>query len=227
MRTFYRLIILIITITFLTTYNPGRIDFFPKNEILFLKIKSIKIINNKTISSNEIIDKLSHIYEQNILFINREDLETPLKSIHFLNKIEVKKKYPNTIIIKVYETQPVAVLYKQNNKYIIDNLSNLIPLNKNIEKNNLPNVFGFGAEKNFINFLNQLDKNNFPKNKIRNYYYFQINRWDVELLGKQIIKFPADKISDAIQQSIKLLSRKDFENYNLIDLRLHDKIVVK
>ena len=91
MRTFYRLIILIITITFLTTYNPGRIDFFPKNEILFLKIKSIKIINNKTISSNEIIDKLSHIYEQNILFINREDLETPLKSIHFLNKIEVKK----------------------------------------------------------------------------------------------------------------------------------------
>ena len=86
------------------------------------------------------LNKLSHIYGQNILFVNRKDLENPLKSINFLNKIEVKKKYPNRIVIKVYETQPIAILYKKNNKYLIDNLSNLITLNKNIYNNDLPNV---------------------------------------------------------------------------------------
>ena len=227
MKTSYRLFILIITITFLTTYNSGGINFFPKKEFFFLKIKNIQVVNNKKIGTNEIINKLSHIYGQNILFVNRKDLENPLKSINFLNKIEVKKKYPNRIVIKVYETQPIAILYKKNNKYLIDNLSNLITLNKNIYNNDLPNVFGSGAEINFINFLNLLEKNNFPKNRIKNYYYFPINRWDIELLNKKIIKFPIDEINKAIQQSIKLLNSKDFQDYNLIDLRLHDKIVVK
>jgi len=71
MRTFYRLFILIITIAFLTTYNPSRIDFFPKNEILFLKIKSIKITNNKTISTNEIIDKLLKSPDDSKDFLSR------------------------------------------------------------------------------------------------------------------------------------------------------------
>ena len=34
-------------------------------------------------------------------------------------------------------------------------------------------------------------------------------------------------MTEAIQQSIKLLNRKDFENYNIIDLRIEGKIVVE
>ena len=44
---------------------------------------------------------------------------------------------------------------------------------------------------------------------------------------KQIIKFPANKVPEAIQRSVELLARKDFKNYNIIDLRIHGKIVVE
>jgi len=34
-------------------------------------------------------------------------------------------------------------------------------------------------------------------------------------------------VEDAIKKSIELLDRDDFENYNIIDLRIHGKIVVE
>ena len=227
MKKLYRIIILLAVLIFLTTYSPSGFNNFPKKKNLFLKIQNIEIINNHIINKNEIVEKLAHVYEKNILFIERNDLERPLKSIDFLEKIEVKKKYPNTIIIKVYETKPIAILFKKNHKYLLDSSSNLIDLSEYMFIDDFPSIFGEGAEQYFINFYNQLEINNFPKQRIKNFYYFQIGRWDLQLLNNQMIKFPTDETANAIQQSVELLARKDFENYNVIDLRIHGKIVVE
>ena len=82
-------------------------------------------------------------------------------------------------------------------------------------------------ENDFISFYNQLKKNNFPDKKIKNFYYFQIGRWDLQLLNNKIIKFPHNNTDDAIIKSIELLVDKDFKNYNIIDLRVDDKIIVE
>ena len=54
-------------------------------------------------------------YNRNIIFINKEDIERPLKSMDFLDKIEVKKKYPNSIVITIFETKPIGIhlIYRQ------------------------------------------------------------------------------------------------------------------
>ena len=227
MKKLYRIIILLAVLTFLTTYSSNKFNFFTEKKNPFFKIQNIKIVNNHLIDENKIIEKLTEIYEKNILFIERNDIEKPLKSIEFLERVEVKKKYPDTIIINVYETKPVAIFFKENSKYLLDSSSNLIPFNESLFSDNLPNIFGEGAEKNFINFFNQLGNNNFPKQRVKNFYYYKIGRWDLELSNNQIIKFPASKMVEAIQQSVELLTRKDFENYNVIDLRIHNKIVVE
>ena len=227
MKKLYRIIILLVVLTFLTTYNPKEFHIFSKKKNFFFKVQNIEVINNHLVNKNNIIEKLTHIYEKNILFIKRDDIETSLKSINFLEKIEVKKKYPNTIIIKIYETKPVAILFKKNDKYLLDSSSNLIPFNENMFIGDFPSIFGKEAELEFINFFNQLENNNFPKKRVKNFYYFQIGRWDLQLLNGQIIKFPANKTTEAIQQSVELLTRKDFKNYNIIDLRVHGKIVVE
>ena len=227
MKKLYRIVLLLLTLVFLTTYSPNKFNFFPKKKDLFFKIQNIEIVNNQIINQNEITEKLAHIYRKNIFSIERNDLEGPLGSIDFLEKIEVKKKYPNTIVINIYETKPVAILFKENTKYLLDSSSNLITFTEKMSFDSLPSIFGEGAEKDFINFFNQLGNNNFPKQRVKNFYYFQIGRWDLELLNNQIIKFPASKIPEAIQQSVELLARKDFGNYNIIDLRIHGKIVVE
>jgi len=49
----------------------------------------------------------------------------------------------------------------------------------------------------------------------------------LQLANDRLIKFPHNNIDDAIKKSIELLDRKDFENYNIIDLRIDGKIIVE
>ena len=227
MKKFYKIILLITALIFLSTFNPKEFNLDKKKGNTLFKIENIEIKNNFLINKDEIEEKLNIIRKENIFFIKRENIEKPLKEIDFLQKIEVKKRYPNTVIIKVFETKPVAFLFKNQVKYVIDSSSNLIAFNKDMKFNNLPGIFGEKAEENFISFFNQLKKNNFPNKKIKNFYYFQIGRWDLQLMNNKVIKFPHNNIEDAIIKSIELLDHKNFKSYNIIDLRIDGKIIVK
>ena len=227
MKKLYRIVLLILVLIFLSTYSPNKFDLILEKNNTFLKIQKIKIVNNFLIKSSEIKEKLSTIYNRNIFSIKKKDIEEPLKEINFLEKVEVKKKYPNTIVVKIFETKPVAILYKNKAKYLLDSSSNLIFFENNMNFNQLPSVFGIGAENHFVYFFNQLENNNFPINDIKKFYFFQIGRWDLQLANDKIIKLPHDNIEDAIKKSIELLNRKDFQNYNIIDLRVDGKIIVE
>ena len=227
MKRFYKIISLFFILIFLTTYTPNTINFTETEKDFFFKIKNIEITNNYKIKKKDILSKLNHLYKKNIILIKDYDFQKPLESVNFLERIEVKKKYPSTIILTIHETKPLAIIFKNEKKYVIDSSSNLISYDEDIFEKNLPNILGKGAEKDFLTFFDQLNNNNFPSNKIENYYYFQINRWDIKLRDDKLIKFPADKRKEAIQQSVELLNRKDFKNYKVIDLRIHGKIVVE
>ncbi len=227
MKKLYRVILILIVFIFVSTYSPHKLESFSKKKNIFFKIKKIEIINNSLIKEDEILEKLSSIYNKNILTIKRNEIEEPLKTFDFFNKIEVKKKYPNTIIISVYETKPIAILFKNKIKYLLDNSSRLIFFKNDVNLEGIPNVFGEGAEYEFLKLFNQLENNNFPQKRIKNYYYHKIGRWDLEFFNNKIIKLPHEKILKAIKKSVELLNRKDFKNYNIIDLRIDGKIIVE
>jgi len=227
MKKFYKIFLLIISLVFLTTYNPNKFEKSIEKNNDFFRIKKIIILNNYLIKKDDIILKLNSLYSKNIILIKRKDIEESLKNVYFLKKIEVKKKYPDTIIVKIFETKPVGIFFKDNAEYLLDSLGNMIPMENNKEFVELPNIIGKGAENNIINFLNRLKKNKFPINNIKNFFYFKIGRWDVELLDNRTIKFPNDADSNIIKKTIELLSRKDFQNYKIIDLRIDGKIIVE
>ena len=226
MKKFYKIFLLLLILIFLSTFNPNKLENISKKNTLF-KIQVIEVTNNYLIETDQIQEKLVEIYNKNIFFVKREDLEEPLKDINFLHKIEVKKKYPNTIIIKIFETKPIAIIVKNKKKFLLDSSSKLISFEEKSDINQLPNIFGDGAEKYFLNFFNKLKNNQFPNNKIKNFYYFKIGRWDLQLSDNKIIKLPFNNVDDAIKQTTKLLKREDFKNYNIIDLRVDGKIIVE
>ena len=227
MKKLHRVVLLLILFTFLSTYSPNEFGLIPESNNAFLKIQNIEIENNFLVKTSEIKERLKKIYNKNILFVKRNDVQELLKDIDFLKKIEVKKKYPNTVIVKIFETKPVGILFKKKAKYVIDSSSNLMIFKNNMDFGQLPSIFGDGAEDNFIYFFNQLENNNFPKKEIKKYYFFKIGRWDLELLNNKTIKFPYNNTDKAIKKSIELMNRNDFENYNIIDLRIDGKIIVK
>ena len=227
MKKVYKIFLFLIVLIFLTTYAPNKFDLTTSEKKNFYIIKNIEIVNNDLVHKDLIQDKLNHLYKKNIFLIKREDIEKPLKGIDFLEKVEVKKKYPDTIILKIFETKPAGILFKNKKKYLLDSSSNLVAYDENLDSGLLPSIFGDKAENNFIDFLKKLKNNNFPNEKILSFYYFQIERWDLKLKDNRTIKFPYKNIDDAIIKSIELLNREDFSNYNIIDLRIDGKIIVE
>ena len=228
MKNTYKIIFLLILLILLSTYTPKGLNSLSENNSNFFKIKNIQVTNTNLINKNIIIKKLDNIYTKNILTINKKDIENPLKDIDFLEKIQVKKKYPDPIFIKVFETFPIAITTKKEKKYYLDSSSNLIIYNKDLNFYEvLPNIFGKNVENYFADFLKKLEENNFPYKEIKNYYYFEVGRWNLQLSDDRIIKLPDSKIISAIKKSIQLLNDKEFKNYNIIDLRIHDKIIVE
>ena len=227
MKKFYRIFLLIIILVFLSTYNPNKFEANLGNNNNFLKIQKIIISNNLLVPRDEILSKLNQVYGKNIILIKRKDIEESLQNVNFLKKVEVKKKYPDKITVKIFETKPVGILFKDKTQYLLDSSSNLIEIDKKKDLAKLPNIIGDNAEKNIINFLEQLETNKFPTNNIKNFYYFKIGRWDLQLSDNRTIKFPYNVNSKVIKKTIELLSRKDFQNYKVIDLRIDGKIIVE
>ena len=227
MKKFYKIFLLLIIFFFLTTYNPNKFSITIENSDSFFSIKKIIILNNILVDKDDVYEKLDKLYGKSIFLIKREELEETLEDLAFLKKIEVKKKYPNTIKIKILETKPLGIIFKDKKKYLLDNSSNLIDLTKKKDLPKLPNIIGDGAEKNFVNFYEKLDVNKFPLNNIKKFYYFKVGRLDLELIDNKIIKYPYKINDEIIKKSIELLNRKDFQKYKIIDLRIDDKIIVE
>ena len=91
MKKLYKIIFLLVILIFLTTYSPIEITFLDKNNNFFFKIQNIEVTNNNKINKTDIINKLKHIYNKNILFISDNDISDPLKTVDYLQKVEVKK----------------------------------------------------------------------------------------------------------------------------------------
>ena len=227
MKKIYRICLLIIVLIFLSTYNPNKFESNLKEKNTFFKIEKIIISNNLLVNRDDILLKLDKIYGKNIFLIEREDIEESLQNVNFLKKIEVKKKYPNVINVKIFETKPIGILFKDKTQYLIDNSSNLIETKKKMNFDELPNIIGDGAEKNIVNFYEQLEINKFPTDDIKNFYYFKIGRWDLELSDNRVIKLPHNVDNNIIKKTTDLLNRKDFKNYKVIDLRIDGKIIVE
>ena len=217
-RSFFWLIIFFI---FFTTYTP-------KFNAISNKLVNIKIIiieDNLVIKDNEIKQKLNFLYNENLLFLNKQKININLKKLPFVESVRIKKIYPNKIKIMVFEKKPIFILQQKKKKFYIDENINLIHYLELKDFKNLPVVFG--KKENFRIFYQNLKKMNFPFNLIKNYYYFESNRWNLETHEKKIIKLPSENYIESLKNFIKLQKTNDFEKFKIFDYRINNQLILK
>ena len=202
--------------------------FISQNKVTIKEfdIKEIKIENNEVLEDQELIKIFSFLYNKNIIFLNSHDLKKNIDQNSFIEKIEIKKIFPNKLVIKVFEREPIAILIDKNQKkYYLGKKTNLIEFRKILKYENLPIVKS--EPKNFKKLFDNLIKINFPIDQILSYQHFKVNRWNIEMIDKKILKLPEKNYNESLTNFMTIMDKPNYEKYRIFDYRLNNQLVLK
>ena len=89
-----------------------------------------------------------------MIFLKNKEIENKLMKISFIDSFNIKKIYPNTLKIEIFEKKPIAILINKKKKYLLSEKLDLIGFKKIPDYQKLPYVFGNNID--FKIFYNDL-----------------------------------------------------------------------
>ena len=215
-----RLVIALTLFILLTTISS-------QQKIIFSKFNLQKVIieNNLLLEDKEIKNLLSPIYNKNILFLKNKEIKKELMKNSYIESFVIKKKYPSTLKIQIFEKKPIAVLINQKDKFYLSEKIDLIEFRNLQIYQNLPYVFG--NKDDFKIFHENLKKINFPLEIIKKYTLYESKRWDLETKNNKIIKLPSENYSKSLKSYLNIKSKNNFKEYKLFDYRINNQLILK
>ena len=213
-------VIAILLFILLTTINPHQEISFNK-----FNLKKIEIENNSLLDEKEIKKLLVSINNKNLIFLKFKEIENALMKNNFIEGFNIKKKYPNTLKIKIFEKKPIAILINKKKKFYLSEKIDLIKFRNLQNYDDLPYVFG--NENNFKIFYENLKEINFPLSIIKKYTFFESNRWDIETVDEKLIKLPTNNYSNSLENYLKMRKKNNFNKYKIFDYRINNQIILK
>ena len=208
-----------LTILF-TTFISENISTIKK-----LKINKIRFENNKIVNNEELIKDLSFLYNKNIIFLNTLEIKKKLKKNSFIESLQVKKVYPNKLVIKIFEKQPIAIIFHENKKFFLGKKFELIKYKKISKYENLAVING--DEKSFKKLFINLKKTKFPTDLVKEYELLKSGRWNIELIDGKLIKLPINNYKQSLINFLTIKSNSNFEKYKIFDYRLNNQLILK
>ena len=202
----------------------GSINNTTLNKIKFENIKNISISG---LNKNENINLLKDIKVlnlNNIFFLNGNEISKIINSNSLVEKYEIFKKYPNTIDIKIEKTNFLAKINSDGKTFLIGSNGKLSDVK--FSDKDLPFVFGKPEINEFIEFTNIVDQSKFSLNEIKNLYFFQSKRWDLELKNNIILKLSKDHTKLSLDQAYKLINDNNFKDIKVVDARIKNQIIL-
>lgn len=216
-----KLVVFVILFILLSTYLPN--NETDKKSFLF-QINKIEIRNNNITSTRDLMLDLSSLKGKNLLFLNNKAIEKIISNFDFILSFSVKKIFPNTLKIIVFEKKLVAIHVKGKNKFYISRNGDLIEYLYIKRFENLPLVLG--NQKNFNKLYNKLKIVQFPLKEVKSYNYHDINRWDLVLKSGKLIKLPKNNYIESLKNFLRIKDNKNFENYQIFDYRIKDQLIL-
>ena len=189
-----------------------------------MSIKKIIITDNSILETIYLKNKLSYLYDENLIFLKIDKLKNKIREESFIDSFSIRKIYPDTIKIKISEKKPVAILQNKKEKFYISSKGDHINYIKIKKYENLPTVFGSG--ENFYSFYKDLKGIKFPLTEIKSFYFYESGRWDLILKNNKTIKLPVKDYVLSLQNFLSTRTKSEFDNYKLFDYRIKDQLIL-
>tara|TARA_X000000950_G_scaffold67273_1_gene83050 strand:- start:3621 stop:4277 length:657 start_codon:yes stop_codon:yes gene_type:complete len=215
-----RLVIALSLLILLTTINLRQSFVISK-----FNLKKIIIENNLLIKEKDIKNLLIPFYNKNLIFLNNNKVKKALMQNSFIESFNIKKKYPSTLKIIIFEKKPIAILFNNKNKFYLSEKIELIEFKYLPNYKTLPYIVG--NKDDFKIFYDNLKKVNFPLDTIKKYTLYENNRWDLKTKDNKVIKLPSKNYKKSLENFLKLKSKNNLKKYELFDYRISNQLILK
>ena len=215
-----RILIYLFLLFVLSTVN---IKINESQNIYSSKVNQINIEGLSKVDNTKIHNALDNLFYKNILLVDKEEIQKVMSKYNIVEEYNIKKIYPSTIEINIKPTNFVARL--SSNDQLVGANGKLIDDKEN--KEILPYIFGEFKSKDFLKFKKDITQSRFTLTKLKMIYFFPSNRWDILTYDNILIKLPQDNISKSLNLAYKIINSNDFQNKNLIDLRINNNLIIK
>ena len=169
---------------------------------------------------------MSGLKETSLSNIDLHEISTQINNIDWIKKSELRKIYPSTLVVKVYEHNPIAIWFNNGNKFLVDDESEII---KELNPNNFKNlkvIAGLNALEDIPEIISMI--RNYPEfeKKIKSLLRVGDRRWTVRLHNGITIHLPEKNVANAIEEIEQLDSKHALLSryVDIIDMRLPDRI---
>jgi len=225
---YINLILLILLISIFTMFLV--INFNPYLLNNFFEVKDIRINGTEKTNPDELRQILTPNLN-NLISFDKDHAKSLLEQVGWVKRANIKKIYPNTLIINIIETDPFAIYYDNQNNYLIDIDGQIISSNPDINVyKNLLIVRGEDAKTKLNEIIKEINIY-FPdvKNRINELEFIEKRRWNLFLSGNLLIKLPDTDVKESLNNLKKLFEDKQVLESNIIevDLRIKGRAVIK
>jgi cell division septal protein FtsQ len=197
------------------------------NDAYFVKVDKITVSGLDKKNNFELSNNLNFLKISNLFFLDQHKIEEIINANNLVEKYSVFKRYPSTLNIKVNKTIFLAQIKKENNHFFLGSNGRFINTkNTKNTKNNIPYIFGEFKVNNFFELKKAIDDTNFNYNDIKNFFFFQSGRWDIETNNGILVKLPKKKIKESLQIFIDIISKDNQRLINNVDLRQKNQIII-
>ena len=215
-----RIILIISTVIILIIFSKYK---FLRN----YQIEDIKIINNKYLSEDKILNKIS-LKNKNFFSLNLKNISDQVLSIGEVQSVRLEKRFNGDIYLFIEEKRPISFWIKEDKKYLIDSEGQILEMKKSFF-NNLLIVKGEDANIKASRIIEKI--NIFPKIKVNlSYLEFKSKyRWNLYFKENIIVKLPYKDIEKALNFLSYFLMNKDFklDKFKVIDMRVNGRVFLR
>ena len=91
----------------------------------------------------------------------------------------------------------------------------------------MPKVYGKNSEKKFHIFYQSLQDAGLQIDLVKQFNYFDINRWDVILKDGKVVKLPTESYENSFKKFLSIYKKSNFSNFKVFDFRIKGQLVLK
>jgi cell division septal protein FtsQ len=214
-----KILIFIVIFFFLTTYHLNKEVNLP-----FLKINKVELSNTSNIEEFIKDRVIEYCLKKSLLNINQNRLKKILLDSKWVKNFSLKKKFPDTVIIKIQEFKPIALFSNKEVFYLINENFDLTNKIVNYKEYEIYPIYSGKFNKNsFLNFYNFLAKFDYLQN-INEIKHKTDNQWEIYTKKNLIILFGDYDFTKQFK-ILNYILNKNKKDY-LIDLRVEDRMVI-